>query len=672
ATSADGSSSVQTYTIAVVDVNDNVPVIQPSQELTLSEAAASGTLIGTVHATDVDLAGLLQNWSILDGNAAGHFVIDAASGQLILLDRTGIDFETTPFYDLTLQVSDGVQSSASQVVRIRLLDINEAPVFGTAPTLTVPENAAAGTVVGQVSASDVDAGDVLSYQLTGGVPVQPFAIDPVTGIITVANPAGLDFESTTSIQLTVTVTDAGGLQDLQTVTVNLSDLNERPISLSLAGGTVAENSISGTYVGTVSGVDVDASDDLQYSLLNNAGQRFWIDSTTGNIYVTSGLNYEASPAHSVTVRATDSGGLTHDQAFTITVTDVNDAPVAYSDSFVGAQLQKIEETKGTILLNDADEDGDHLTVQLISGPERGSLVLNANGTFVYEPDGVFSGCETFTYVVSDGQFTSNVATVTLDIRVTLGGSGSGSGGSSGSGTTGSGGDSSSAGTGGSGSGEDGGSLPGTPPSTGNGSTNNTINSSDSGARSSNRDPGEEMADEVTTDVSAMLVRLADITTMDEMLAASTTASIFLDTLPTNLNPTSVHRSVPASVPTEHFSALGQVMSLDQSRLFLPNLSLRTSMEESGGGDDGMAWDKAFRGRIVVGTTAVVSTSMTVGYVIWLLRGGSLLTAFLSSLPAWQSFDPLPILEAGEALNDDDDDTLLSLVTEKTPHGKQQD
>ena len=68
--------------------------------------------------------------------------------------------------------------------------------------------------------------------------------------------------------------------------------------------------------------------------------------------------------------------------------------------------------------------------------------------------------------------------------------------------------------------------------------------------------------------------------------------------------------------------------------------------------------------VVVGSTAVVTTSLSVGYVIWILRGGSLLTAFMSALPAWQAFDPLPILQTFEKRNEEDDDSLLSIATRK--------
>ncbi|HIE99505.1 MAG: hypothetical protein ABGZ53_28015 [Fuerstiella sp.] len=68
--------------------------------------------------------------------------------------------------------------------------------------------------------------------------------------------------------------------------------------------------------------------------------------------------------------------------------------------------------------------------------------------------------------------------------------------------------------------------------------------------------------------------------------------------------------------------------------------------------------------VVVGTSAVVSTGVSVGYVMWLLRGGSLLTTFLSSLSAWQAFDPLAVLESFDETADEDEDaeSLVSLVS----------
>jgi len=66
---------------------------------------------------------------------------------------------------------------------------------------------------------------------------------------------------------------------------------------------------------------------------------------------------------------------------------------------------------------------------------------------------------------------------------------------------------------------------------------------------------------------------------------------------------------------------------------------------------------------VVGSSAVVTTGLSVGYVVWLARGGMLLASLLSSMPAWRAIDPLPVL-ANFRDNDedgDDDESLDSLV-----------
>jgi len=66
---------------------------------------------------------------------------------------------------------------------------------------------------------------------------------------------------------------------------------------------------------------------------------------------------------------------------------------------------------------------------------------------------------------------------------------------------------------------------------------------------------------------------------------------------------------------------------------------------------------------IVGGTAAVSTGLSVGYVIWTLRSGILMTGLLSSLPAWRFIDPLPILSGRVNVDDEDEESLESLVAE---------
>ena len=70
---------------------------------------------------------------------------------------------------------------------------------------------------------------------------------------------------------------------------------------------------------------------------------------------------------------------------------------------------------------------------------------------------------------------------------------------------------------------------------------------------------------------------------------------------------------------------------------------------------------------VAGSVFVVSTGLSVGYVVWLLRGGALIASLLSSLPAWRLVDPLPVLGSmGGRAGDEDDDSLEDLVAENGP------
>jgi hypothetical protein len=67
-------------------------------------------------------------------------------------------------------------------------------------------------------------------------------------------------------------------------------------------------------------------------------------------------------------------------------------------------------------------------------------------------------------------------------------------------------------------------------------------------------------------------------------------------------------------------------------------------------------------QVLIGSTVTASASITAGYVIWLIRGGVLVSSVLSSLPAWRTVDPLPVLGYLNEIKDEgDDDSLESLV-----------
>ncbi|RIK75719.1 MAG: hypothetical protein DCC68_20750 [Planctomycetota bacterium] len=76
----------------------------------------------------------------------------------------------------------------------------------------------------------------------------------------------------------------------------------------------------------------------------------------------------------------------------------------------------VSATGGNVLLaNDADDDGDELSVRIVSQPAHGAIVTDGDGAMTYTPEPLFVGTDTFTYVASDGTADSNVATVTVRV-----------------------------------------------------------------------------------------------------------------------------------------------------------------------------------------------------------------------------------------------------------------
>ena len=98
---------------------------------------------------------------------------------------------------------------------------------------------------------------------------------------------------------------------------------------------------------------------------------------------------------------------------TVTVLAVNDAPVALADS---AEVLEDSTVKIDVLVNDTDIDSATVTVEMASDGAHGTTMVNADGTITYTPEANFFGTDTFTYIATDGQDSSNEARVTVTVR----------------------------------------------------------------------------------------------------------------------------------------------------------------------------------------------------------------------------------------------------------------
>ena len=116
-------------------------------------------------------------------------------------------------------------------------------------------------------------------------------------------------------------------------------------------------------------------------------------------------------------RVFDETGLSTDEDVEILVTPVNDAPIALDDDYTTDQETALEVSVAQgVLANDSDVDGPVLTVALISLPVGGGVQLNSDGSFIYTPDGFFSGVDQFQYQVDDGLGAVDSATATIIVN----------------------------------------------------------------------------------------------------------------------------------------------------------------------------------------------------------------------------------------------------------------
>ncbi len=167
------------------------------------------------------------------------------------------------------------------------------------------------------------------------------------------------------------------------------------------GGSISEGVANGSIVARVTDViDADTSDTHTFSLVDNAGGRFAIDTNTGVVTVanTTLLDYETSTSHNITIRVTDSANNTYDEVMTINVIDANEAPVAVNDAF---NTNKNSSVIIDPTANDTDAEGDTINIVEFTQPANGSVIDNGNGTLTYTPDTDYTGADSFDYVAID-------------------------------------------------------------------------------------------------------------------------------------------------------------------------------------------------------------------------------------------------------------------------------
>jgi VCBS repeat-containing protein len=305
------------------------------------------------------------------------------------------------------QFQSDIQDPAIAARINRDLDVAEDMNFSGTPTFFLN-----GQEI-DVAADFTDFADLVDDELADVDNM--FFVDRQTGEITVANSAALDFETSGPFTLGVNVREVDGTQSTVTVTINLTDVNEAPTA---AADTYSTNRDVPLTVAAGQGVlanDSDVDGDTLSSQLVAAP-------TSGTLTLGADGSFTYTPnagfagSDSFTYQASDGSHSSTTTTVSITVNDTNTGPVAVADAYsVDENAALNVDAANGVLDNDTDINADALTAVLVATTTNGTLTLNPNGSFSYQPNQDFTGTDTFTYVANDGLSDSESVVVTVTV-----------------------------------------------------------------------------------------------------------------------------------------------------------------------------------------------------------------------------------------------------------------
>lgn len=412
----DGSMSSGPATVTIVVTGPNSPPVAVDNFYSVDEDGVLNVPAPGVLGNDTDAEGDGLTAVQMTSPAYGAVTLNP-DGSLTYVPGTDLNGEDQFHY----QAFDGVDySTPGANIYITIVPVNDPPTNITLSDSVIAEHQPAGTTIGSLWTTDVDNESDYEYALVPGAGSGDNASFTIVDD-ELRSATALDYEVKNSHSVRIRTTDAGGLSVEKAFTISVTDVNEAPKDITLVGADVNENQPVGTAVGTLSTADPDSGGTFTYTLVSGTGggDNASFSISGSSLRTAASFDFETKDAYDIRVRSTDPGGLYYEKAFAISVRDVNESPVTADDDYAVAENQiLVVDAAAGVLANDWDPDaGDVLgSATTLSEPSFGTLVLQADGSFTYEPDAGFTGSDSFAYKVSDGK--GGVGTATARITVT--------------------------------------------------------------------------------------------------------------------------------------------------------------------------------------------------------------------------------------------------------------
>lgn len=438
-------------TVSEFVAENTPPVITPIEDQTIDQDTGTDPLAFTIGDAETPVEGLTvtvesDNPALVD--PAGLIVTgDGADKSLIITPLAGT-FGTA---NVSITVSDGEQATTeSFLLTVSEVVANSAPTISEIADQTIDQDTGTESLAFTVGDAET-AADALTVSVESDNP----ALVDIAGIVVTGDGADKSLIFTPlagtfgTANITVTVSD-GELSTSESFQLTVSEVVTGPTAVDDGFSTDANSPFSVDPAGvllndagdtlTVSDVNGDAAN-VGTPVVLTSGAEVTINADGSMSFDPAGkyasLAEGESAVETVSYTATDSDAATATANVEITVTGVNDAPVATDDTFATESDTALTLTVAGVLANDSDVDnGDTLTVSAVEGVaesvgqsielESGALVtLNADGSMTFDPNGKFGDLAepavvSFDYTVSDSQGLTSEGSVTVTISAPSG------------------------------------------------------------------------------------------------------------------------------------------------------------------------------------------------------------------------------------------------------------
>ena len=391
--------------IDILPVNDAPVAVNDTYSTNEDTTLNVNALLGVLNNDSDDEGDTLS--LALDVNVSNGTLTLNPDGSFTYVPNTNFHGTDTFKY----HVNDGDKDSNQATVTITANAVNDAPV-AVNDNYSIDEDGTINELLPGVLGNDTDLdGDTITAVLDTDVSDGTLVLNP-DGSFTYTPDA--DFNGTDSF--TYHANDGALDSNIATVTITVNATNDVPVAVDDNYSTNEDTTLNvNALLGVLNNDFDDDGDSLSLELDVNVTNGMLTLNPDGSFdYIPNpGFNGTDTFKYHINDGTSDSNQAT----VTITVTSVNDAPVAVDDSYNTNEdtVITINAASG-VLSNDSDPENNPLTATKLTNPSHGVLVyFNANGSFRYRPNLNFFGTDTFTYKVTDSFGAYSTATVTINV-----------------------------------------------------------------------------------------------------------------------------------------------------------------------------------------------------------------------------------------------------------------